>query len=214
MNVAIPDNRRGVGSVGTLPVNVLLVLFILGMSFLVFGPLVRKAVYNYYLDEEAKPVLTALVAAERRYFKEHGQYYASPKNLEKDLEDNLGVKLSEAGNFCFMVRTTADFITDSSSGPFVFEVWAVLRDKHYSAENSGSDRVFVQGLDLSCTTAPGKQEANGVFTYRNGRIFALREPTPPDICILPTTNAGPPRTGRTVARIEWRDGFTYSDIYK
>ena len=214
MTVAIPDNRNGVGASSAVPVNFLLVLFILGMGFLVFGPLVRKAVYNHFLDNEAKPVLSALVAAERHYFQAHGHYYVSPNNLEKDLEENLGVKLSEAGNFCFMVRTTADFITDNSSGPFQFEVWAVLRDRHYSAEAAGSDRVFVQGLDLSCVTAPEKQEANGVFTYRNGRIFALREPAPPDVCILPTTNAGPPRTGRTVARIEWRDGFTYSDIYK
>ncbi len=214
MNGATPDNRRGVGARGITRVDLLLVLFILGMGILVFGPLVRKAVYNHYLEEEAKPILNALVAAEKRYFDQHGSYYTSPHYLEQDLEENLGVKLGQAGNFCFMVRTVPDFITDNSSGPALFEVWAILRDREYSNGFSGTDRILVQGFNLFCTATPDKAEANGVFTFRSGRIFARREPMPPDICILPTTNAGPPRTGRTIARIEWRDGFTYSDIYK
>ena len=215
MNFTLPDHRRRTGSSnGIMLVDALLVLIILGLSFIVFSPLVRKGIYNYYL-EESKPILNALVAAELRYFEKHGNYYSSPKNSEKDLEENLGIKLGSAGNFCFMVRTYAPFITDNSTGPINFEVWAILRDNESNSSSSNNkEEVHVQGFNTACLVADDKKKASFVFNSRRGRIFALREPTPSDTYIIPTTNAGPPRSGRSVARIEWKDGFTYSDIYK
>lgn len=166
---------------------------------------------------EAYPYLMAIAARERAYFNRHGAYYTSPANDEQDLEDNLGVDLSAAGDFCFLVRSGfGSYISSSGDDEASFEVWAVLRDGNYTGGLSNNDSVAVyQSTDgVVCHTADFKGMADGWVQTNSdaagseGRVVALREPAP-QFDLLDTAN----RQNRPGFKLDWTDGIASGDVF-
>ena len=141
---------------------------------------------------EAKPYLLEIAARERIYKIDHGAYCCSSSTTDEDvLSTGLGVTLSDAGNFCFVVicrdsalcesTTKAEFIAPEESGdpPAEFEVWAILR---------GSKSSTVDGPNnVSCKMAKSKSpplgwvhSASDTDSGREGQAIAFRYPPPPD----------------------------------
>ncbi|MEO5378004.1 MAG: prepilin-type N-terminal cleavage/methylation domain-containing protein [Magnetococcus sp. DMHC-6] len=164
--------------------------------------------------EMAKPYLMSIAAKERIYYNRFGNYYASLN--EQELEDNLGVDLKDANDFCFVVRSGDNTYISSSgnsggddNGDAEFEVWAVLR----SAE-VGVTSVAVFGLSVLCQTATDKREASGWVSDSltevgsAGRVVVLRYPMPHFNQILDTTT----RNGRSDLYLDWSEsGISMTD---
>jgi prepilin-type N-terminal cleavage/methylation domain-containing protein len=174
----------------------------------------------------AKPYLMAIASKEHIYYTQHGYYYPNPAdgvvsaNDEQNLEDNLGVDLSRAEDFCFVVRngttassyisTTANVGAAGSANEAGFEVWAILRNA-----GGANDTVTVDpSVSVSCVTADVKNSAQGWVNASGdevggeGRVVVLRyPPVGTDGLGFDTSN----RNGRSDINLEWINGVSVSD---
>ncbi|MBF0459896.1 MAG: prepilin-type N-terminal cleavage/methylation domain-containing protein [Magnetococcales bacterium] len=186
---------------------------------------------------EAKPYLMAIAAKERVYYAQNGSYYVPGVStaratglpcpapvLESCLEDELGVNLRDAADFCFVVRSLdGNFIsaTGNAVAPAVsgssFEVWAVLNDQKAAASpvTINVNPAPASGA-VPCTLAPitasytGKRAPSGWVgtagkTGGQGRVVVLRYP--PTVSGLDTAA----RSGRAGIFLDWTDGISISD---
>lgn len=153
--------------------------------------------YQVFMKEgllnEAKPYLTEILAKQRIYFHEHGKYCCDTgvggDFVEQNIVDNLGVDLSEVGNFCFAVvcrdsancetAVTNAYVAAEEAGDATteFEVWAILR--------SSTATTIAGPNTVSCETATGKRAASGWVgasssgeAAREGRVVVVRYPAP------------------------------------
>lgn len=163
-------------------IELMVVVAIVGILAVLAYPQLRIVLYEGHL-QEAKPYLMRIAAAQRTYFNRRGEYFPSGNSNiddEQDIEDTLGVDLSEAADFCFViVRKTSNFVSNSGSPDF--EVWALLRN----SSSTGNDAVALEGSGPDCTTADEKNASTGWVqdagsTAGVGRIVVLRYPAPTD----------------------------------
>lgn len=189
-------------------VEIMVVVAIVGILAVLAYPQFRIALYEGHL-QEAKPYLMRIAAAQRTYFNRRGEYFPSGNaNIEdeQDIEDTLGVDLSDANDFCFVVvRKSSDFV--SSSGSPDFEVWALLRN----SSATGDDNVSLDGAGPDCTAADEKAPATGwVQDSGNaagvGRIVVLRYPAPRDGIDSATDS----HRGASIQH-DWISGISISD---
>ncbi|MBF0177280.1 MAG: prepilin-type N-terminal cleavage/methylation domain-containing protein [Magnetococcales bacterium] len=160
--------------------------------------------------EGAKPYLMAISAKEQIHYRRTHTYLISDD--EQTLQDGLGLDLTGAGNFCFMVRqNTQNRISPSNDGTTQYEVWAVLRDSNYSGVDPSGDQVSVYAVSGAvCITGTGKTTAAGwvdpdpTHLGGEGRVVVFRYP-PPD-----STQDSELRSGRNM-RLVWLNGFSDTD---
>jgi len=201
-------------------VELMIVVVIIGILGILGLPKMRPYMLQGNL-QAAIPYLMAIAAKERSYYQLNGSYYSSPDNDEQGLEDILGVDLSGAGDFCFLVRFgDGNYISPSGNsgsgdeGIAKFEVWALLRDDSYSGLTSENDTVTAFNLaSVSCITADEKNHATGFVgpdgsdVGGEGRILSLRFP-PPAFGVDPRT-----RAGRSI-NLNWENGVTLHDALR
>lgn len=184
---------------------------------LVLGAMAVPKLQGYVLQsrlEAAKPYLMEIAAKQRMYRIENGVYCCTSYALdETTLSKELGLSLSDSGDFCFVFICQSGTLCSKASGPgFIapssgsapeFEVWAILRTA--AAAVSGPNSV-------SCQAAAGKAAPTGwayasTPTTRAGRVgqaVVLRYPPPPNGISASNGNYHP-------VRFDWRDGFSLSD---
>lgn len=176
---------------------------------------------------QAAPYLQAIAAKNRLHFNRTGRYLASAS--EEEIQKKLGIDLSDAGDFCFMIFCTAaatcgnydssgklnsatvgTLVTVPGSQETKFQVIAVLRRKSTTGTTTGS----VSGAGVACTPSytaePRKLEPSGWVAASGtkggqGRVVILSYPPPPDGESTATTVAGHAVT------LRWNQGITLSD---
>lgn len=180
---------------------------------------------------QATPYLQAIAAKNRLHFNRTGRYLASAN--EEEIQKKLGIDLSDAGDFCFMIfctsatscgsygsspysgstpasATVGTLVTVPGSQGTAFQVVAVLRRKSTTGTTTGS----VSGAGTSCTpsytNAPIKLEPSGWVAASGtkggeGRVVILSYPPPPDGESTSTSVAGHSVT------LRWNQGITLSD---
>ncbi|MBF0180579.1 MAG: prepilin-type N-terminal cleavage/methylation domain-containing protein [Magnetococcales bacterium] len=196
-------------------VELMVVVVIIGILAAISMPHFGRMTLMGRLND-AKPYIMSISAKERMYYTKKGSYYAAVD--EQDLEDNLGVDLRDATDFCFVVRTgtsSGNYISSSANTGAVgtaneagFEVWAVLR-----AAGGANDTVVVTpspSSAVTCTTADQKNSATGWVVDANavsgeGRVVVLRYPPPQDGTDTATRN------GRSDISLDWASGISITD---
>ncbi|MBF0107916.1 MAG: hypothetical protein HQL76_01895 [Magnetococcales bacterium] len=195
----------------------MMVVVIIGILGLLSLPNLRPYILRGNL-QSALPYLMEISAKERSFYQMNGSYYLSPNNDEQDLEDTLGVDLSGAGDFCFLVRVgDGNYISssgDSASGEegrAKFEVWALLRDDSYSGLTPENDSVTSFNMaGVSCITADEKIHATGFVGVDGGdvggegRILSLRYPQP-------AFGLDPAKRAGRSTDLHWENGVTFHD---
>lgn len=168
--------------------------------------------------ESAKPYLMQIAARQRMYRIENGQYccsVAGSATNEDLMATNLGVTLTDIGDFCFVFVCRSSSLCQTVSGPgFItatsgtapdFEVWGILQDVPTSTV-SGPGGV-------TCTPATGKAVPSGWVAARNavsagrgGEAVVVRYPPP--VNGPGATGAFSPHAGLTFT---WTDGTSITD---
>ncbi len=197
-------------------VELLVVVVIVGILATMALPRFKIYLIDGRLNE-AKPYLADIASRQRIYRVERGKYLGQTGAplLEQDLEDDLGVDLREASNFCFVVicrdvalcenTTLTNFITGQEAGDDAveFEVWAILRE-------TGNNTV-ARPLSASCTVADDKlsptgwvEDAASTDPGREGQALVFRYPPP--------LNGLDTITGDRNVRFDWVEGLSVSDV--
>lgn len=194
-------------------IELMVVVAIIGIIAAISAPSFRIAVIQGQM-QDAKPYLMRIAAAQRNFNNRTGAYYpaAADEFDEQNIEDNLGVSLEDAGDFCFIIRRQAAEMVSNMTNPTPdFEVWAVLRNDAYSALNPENDQVVITGSGGdTCVTADSKRDASGWVEDNGiaseGRVIVLRYPPP----------AGGFDTGTTSHRgvtHDWVKGISEKDVF-
>lgn len=132
---------------------------------------------------DAKPKILSIAAALRSQFNRTGSLLspsAATSWTETEIQQTLGVRIDDEGNFCFQIHTQpAGFITGFTTVPPFppeFEVWAVLRDNTAAAGGA----VAVTATGGTCTLATPKLDSSWVDVAGNkggsGRAVVFHYP--------------------------------------
>lgn len=209
-----PAFRRRLVAGFTL-VELMVVMAVIGIIAAIAAPSFRIAILQGHI-QDAKPYMMRIAAAERALFNRTGSYF--PAGLadvtnEQSLEDSLGVDLSDAGDFCFMVRRTQANLIQNTATTVDFEIWAVLRDDTYApavSNDSVNITTAAAVANNTCVTADDKNEATGWVQANGaaseGRVVVLRYPPPSD-----GEYTGGGGTFKGIKRPDWVSGITERD---
>ena len=209
MRVPLQSSQRGF----TL-VELMIVMVIIAVLATLSVPSLRAHILQGRLDE-AKPYLMALSAKQRMYRIDNGRYCCASGNFEEaTLISQLGVDLTQTGNFCFVFvcrdssicqgTTTNNFITAAETGdPTIqYEIWAILR--------RGTTSPLTGPQSVSCSMPTAKLTPTGWVNAstsgragREGLAVVLRYPPPPN-----GVDAAPSTRG---VRFDWVEGVSTSD---
>jgi len=190
-------------------IELMVVVVIVGILATIALPSFRLALIEGRLDE-AKPYLMQIAAKQRFRDNNKGSYFES--NKEDDLENELGLDLHEAGNFCFMVwKSSAKFISKIKTGDETpkFEVWAVLRKDNSAAT------ITTHGT--SCTVGSAKNNSTGWVAQTindlggQGRVVVLRYPPPLNGGFDTSESAGNYNANSHI-NFDWVEGISVSDV--
>lgn len=197
-------------------IELLVVAVIVGVLASIGLPIYQGYIRTVNL-EKATPYLRSIATKQQIRFNRTGRYLTTLS--EQDIVDRLGVDVSEAGYFCFMVfcadnticvdnseaaATAGSLISTPTGNTPSFQVIAVLRRV--------SD-ASVAGAGSTCTvsTSPAKADStgwvntNGTGAGSEGRVLVLTYPPPPDGIDTTTTIAG------HSVRLDWNLGIAKSD---
>jgi len=193
-------------------IELMLVVVIIGVLLGIGMPVFRNFLLRGNVTQ-AEAYLQQIGAQERIFNLRTGAYVVSSSNKEQDLEDQLGVDLKEAGDFCFVtvcrstcvneggssMTSSANYVASTETGdPAIeFEIWAILRR---------STGVVTGPGGLSCTPVADKFSPSGWVQTDGvaveGSVVVLRYPPPID---------GPDNvSGIDGIHFDWRSGLSLS----
>lgn len=163
--------------------------------------------------ESALPHLAQIQARQRIHFIENGEYCCGTSTAnENTLDSELGLRVEESGDFCYVFVCTDGNLCGTTTGSFIstaeagdptpeFEVWAILRNTTGAITGPNS---------LSCTPHTAKQPPSGWVRAsgsgdagRQGLAVVMRYPPPPD-------GKDSNTNGRGVAHV-WTGGISTTD---
>lgn len=211
-------SRRGIPrrQAGFTLVELLVVVVIVSVLASIGLPFFQGYILSVNLGKAA-PHLLAISAKQQIRFNRSGSYLATLS--EQEIIDRLGVDVSGAQDFCFMVfcTSTATCVdasgTAASAGSLIstptgntpaYQVVAVLRK---------DDDPTVDGAGSTCTVsttntklAPsGWVNTAGTGAGGEGRVVILSYPPPPDGLDTSVTIAG------HAVRLDWSQGIAKTD---
>ena len=195
-------------------IELMIVVVIIGILSSMMLPKLRIYLLNGRL-EEAKPYLMALSAKQRMYRIDNGKYCCTSGNFDgPTLTSQLGVDLTQTGNFCFVFvcrdsticqsTTTTSFITPSETGdPTVqYEIWAILRTTNTTSltgPNSVTCTMDASKLPPTGWVLPATSTKAG----HEGTAMVLRYPPPPNGVDAVSSARG--------VKFDWIEGISTSD---
>jgi len=197
-------------------IELLVVVTIVGVLAAIAIPFVGPQICKGNLSE-AQPYLLQISSKMRSFRIEQGAYYsvaASTQN-EQDLEDNLGVNLQDAGNFCFISvcklncqnATTTETIAaaEISNGDTAidFEVWAILRQNARGVVD-GPNGTTCNVADTKLAPSGWVKPPNSGSFCQQGQIVVHRYPPPVNGLDAVATTDG------TRKRLDWIQGTSFS----
>ncbi len=120
-------------------VELMVVIVIIGILLTIAVPSYQRQIISSRL-EEAKIMMSAIAAAERRYLRENGRYFGDYEgvNVNEDaLFKTLGVDLRESINFCYQVECNNNCMPDLESWHFRIYGWLYYDGLKYCKKQSG-----------------------------------------------------------------------------
>jgi prepilin-type N-terminal cleavage/methylation domain-containing protein len=234
MTAKIKGRMIGRLQAGFTLVELMVVVVVIGILATVGGSFFQAHVLEANVGQ-AIPYLNSIAAKNRIHFNRTGYYLAT--GSEEEIQKKLGVDLSEAGDFCFMIFCQSaalcanygatpyssgtptlgvhgSFISIPVSTPAVttlFQVVAVLRQKTAGAATTGT----VSGAGSTCTpsylNAPLKQEPRGWVAAAGAKGGQER------VAVLsyPPPVDGLDPSATTIAghgvQLTWRQGISLTD---
>lgn len=198
-------------------IELMVVVAVIGVLSTFAVPYFRAYALESRLDE-ALPTMTAIAAKMRMRRYEQGIYCCEGDSFDEAVIANeLGVRVAESGDFCFLiVCPSAALCASPSPGFFIstpeagdaapeFEIIALLR-----ASSSGS---INSPIGQTCKPHPSKRPPTGWVASassgepgREGRMLVLRYPPPKDGIDGPA--------GSTGDRFVWYSGFSKTNAMK
>lgn len=207
--------RRGLSRGFTL-IELLVVVVIVGVLASIGLPIYQGYIRSVNL-EKATPYLRSIATKQQIRWNRTGRYLTTLN--EQDIIDRLGVDVSQAGDFCFMVFCADNTIcvdnTDAAAtaGALVstptgntpsFQVIAVLR-RVSDANVAGAGSTCVVSTNPAKSDSTGWVNTSGTGAGAEGRVVILSHPPPPDGTDSSTTIAG------HSVRLDWNLGISKSD---
>lgn len=204
------------GERGFTLIELLVVVVIVGVLASIGLPIYQGYIRTVNL-EKATPYLRSIATKQQIRFNRTGRYLATLS--KQDIIDRLGVDVSEAGDFCFMVfcadnticvdnteaATTVGWLISTPTGNTPsFQVIAVLR-RVSDASVSGAESTCVVSTSPAKVDSAGWVNTTGSGAGSEGRVVVLTHPPPPDGIDTSTTIAG-----HSVA-LDWNFGIAKSD---
>lgn len=164
--------------------------------------------------ESALPQLAQIQARQRVHFIENGKYCCGSSTAnENTLDSELGLRIEDNGDFCFVFVCTSSALCETTTGSFIssaeagdptpeFEVWAILR---------GSTGSAITGPNsISCTGHASKRPPTGWVAAstsgdsgREGLAVVMRYPPP-------LNGVDTVANGRGIKHV-WNGGLSVSD---
>lgn len=216
MTAHAPIAARARAREGFTLIELLVVVVIVGVLASIGLPIYQGYIRTVNL-EKAAPYLRSISTKQQIRQNRTGKYLATLS--EQDIIERLGVDVSGAGDFCFMVFCADSTIcvdnteTAASAGTLIstptgntpsFQVIAVLRQVS-DANVSGAGSVCVVSTSPAKTAASGWVNTSGTGAGSEGRVVILTYPPPPDGVATSVTIAG------HSVQLDWNLGITKSD---
>jgi len=171
-------------------IELMVVIVVIGVLMSIGLPAFRSFMQQGNVSQ-AEAFLQQIAAQQRIFQLRTGSYLFSSTNDEQHLEDQLGVNLEEAADFCLVVvcrstcvnesgtagTTSANYVANAEAGdPAIeFEVWAILRAT--TGAVSGPSGVSCTPADVKFAPS-GWVQSSGVAAA--GTVAVLRYPPPLD----------------------------------